>query len=119
MFNFIADYRDPAGREYHQAFQVSADDKRAASWRILWELRMQGYIISALLIISGSYTLDQLTRMADDGPANDQYEIACLEPAFLEALKKDGPKPACRDFRGPKKEIEQMANREKRASKAR
>lgn len=27
MFNFIADYRDPAGREYHQAFQVSAETR--------------------------------------------------------------------------------------------
>lgn len=95
MLNFIADYRDSAGREYHQAFQVSTNDKRAASWRILWELRMQGYIISALLIISGSYTLDQLTRMADDGPACDQYEIACLEPAFLEALQAGGKR--CRE----------------------
>lgn len=90
MLNFIADYRDSAGREYHQAFQASTDDKTAASWRILWELRMQGYIITALLIIPRNYTLDQLTRMADDGPASDQYEFACLDPAFLEALKKGG-----------------------------
>ena len=59
MLNFIADYRDPAGREYHQAFQVSTDDKRAASWRILWELRLQGYILTALFIIPGTYRSEE------------------------------------------------------------
>lgn len=90
MLNFIADYRDPAGREYHQAFQVSTDDKRAASWRILWELRLQGYILTALFIIPGTYTIGQLTCMADKGPTSDQYEIACLDPTFLAALKAGG-----------------------------
>lgn len=90
MFNFIADYRDPTGREYHQAFQVSTDDKRAASWRILWELRLQGYILTALFIIPGAYTIGQLTCMANNGPASDQFEVACLDPAFLAALKAGG-----------------------------
>lgn len=89
MVNIISDYKDKAGRDFHEVDQIlGTDDATVAGRLVLNRLRSSGYTPTALLQVFGNFSINDLQRMADN-----QVPCACrviyINPAHLAEFVND------------------------------
>lgn len=68
FYNYVADYKDKQGNSYYKAFQIASftvgsPKDGAKALKIM--LEEQGFIMTAITIIKGNYTLEQLSLLAE------------------------------------------------------
>lgn len=68
-FDFIADYKTPAGWDMHKAFKVYGTNSLfEAAVGVLHALEKEGVQATALFYVPGDRSREELERMAEQGP---------------------------------------------------
>lgn len=73
MLNFLVDYVDPTGVDWHTSFQANAgrQHRRLAAVEICRHLKAEGCTPTLIASIPGDYTLEELERICKKGPPSN------------------------------------------------
>lgn len=84
MLNFIANYKDASGNDYHNVMQAFTHQGMLipAANGINTELKSKGYTLHALAYVPGDFTMPELERMSDVGPMSKGAVLLYMTDAF-------------------------------------
>ena len=69
MLNFLVDYLDPAGADWHTSFQSNAgrQHRRLVAKEICRYIKAKGCTTQQVTCIPGEYTLNELEQLCENG----------------------------------------------------
>lgn len=84
MLNFIANYKDASGNDYHNVYQAFTHQGMllSAAYGINIELESKGYTLHALTYVPGDFTMPELERMSDVGPTPKDAVLLYMTGTF-------------------------------------
>mgnify|MGYP000863416578 FL=1 len=84
--HLLVDYKDGAGRYYHQVFKAyNALGEETAAACVMEMLRQDGVTPWAVAAVYGSHTMEELSRMQDSPPVPGKTRILYIDKTEYQA----------------------------------